>query len=252
MIKEQNQNDLILNQLVLKVFLKSNCVYGYRKIFVVLNRLPNITLWKVRNAYEKLKLKARKTISQKHHRPKEDKTINIQTQNIINRNFKATRANQKWFIDSSVIKLKSGKHLWLCVIIETLANQIVSWKLSHTNDTDLAVATLNLAIDKFGAPEIIHSDHGTPFLSKRFKDILKYNQVIQSVSRVANSLDNRPIEFFFGLLKHEWLYHTELTSLKTADKAINSYVTWYNKDRIQNVLNNMSPEQYLLKYNQLN
>ena len=249
--RQYRHNEEWLKMLVLKVFLESHRVYGYIKIFGILQHFPNVTLWKVRKTYEELQLITRKTISQSKHCPKEDKTTNISTQNIINRNFISTSPNQKWFIDSSCIKLHNKKHLWLCAIVDTFSSNIVSWKLSHTNDTNLAVSTLNLAIDKFGAPKVIHSDHGSNFLSQKFKNILKAHNITQSVSRVANSLDNRPIEYFFGLLKHEWLYHMKLTSLSKASEAINNYINWYNNDRIQIKLNNMSPNQYLTKFNYL-
>ena len=51
---------------------------------------------------------------------------------------------------------------------------------------------------------IIHSDHGYQYLSISFKKILNDNNIKQSMSRIGNLLDNRPIEYFFIILKQEY------------------------------------------------
>ena len=63
------------------------------------------------------------------------------------------------------------------------------------------------------------------------------------MSRVGVSLDNRPAEYFFNLIKAESINHLKgvertFTNIK---KNIDDYIIWYNEDRIQRTLNNDSP-----------
>jgi transposase InsO family protein len=62
--------------------------------------------------------------------------------------------------------------------------------------------------------------------------------MIQSMSRKGNCLDNSPTENFFGRLKTEMFYGKEdrFTSMKHLREAIDSYIEYYNEERIVNKL----------------
>lgn len=217
-------------------------VYGYLRLYhhLILHGINYLTVWKVRKIYEALGLKARKTISMSQN-PKENKTRHNAAPNIINRNFSASRPNEKWFIDSSFIKIKGNKHLYLCAIIDSFSQKIVGYDLGTHIDRHLAIRVLNKAIAEHGAPVYLHSDNGTQFLANSFLAILKKHNIIQSNSRPGHSIDNRPIEYFFCLIKHEWLYHNHLTSYQVTLAEIRCYINWYNNERIQIKLKKLTP-----------
>ena len=50
---------------------------------------------------------------------------------------------------------------------------------------------------------ILHSDQGWQYQHKIYQELLKENDIIQSMSRKGNCLDNAVMENFFGLLKSE-------------------------------------------------
>ena len=56
---------------------------------------------------------------------------------------------------------------------------------------------------------MIHTDHGLQYSSEHFRFMCQKKGWIQSMSRIDNSLDNRKVEHFFGILKTEFLYHHE-------------------------------------------
>lgn len=217
-------------------------VYGYLRLYhhLVLHGINYLTVWKVRKIYEALGLKAKKTISMSQNL-KENKTRCNAAPNIINRDFSASRPNEKWFIDSTFIKIGKKKYLYLCAIIDSFSQKIVGYDLGTHIDRHLAIRVLNKAIAKHGAPVYLHSDNGTQFLANSFLAILKKHSIIQSNSRPGKSVDNRPIEYFFCLIKHEWLYHKHLTSYQLALAEIHHYMNWYNDERIQIKLKNWTP-----------
>ena len=64
------------------------------------------------------------------------------------------------------------------------------------------------------------------------------------MSRKGNCLDNSSMENLFGILKQEMYYGVEFKSYKQLRKEIESYIKWYNEDRIKTKLNGMSPIDY--------
>ena len=51
---------------------------------------------------------------------------------------------------------------------------------------------------------IIHSDHGFQYTSLDYTNLVNLNKFTPSMSRVGNSLDNRPAEYFFSIFKQEF------------------------------------------------
>ena len=217
-------------------------VYGYLKLYrhLKLEGIHHISLWQVRQIYQGFGLKAKKTISMSKN-PKENKTRCNAAPNIINRNFSASKPNEKWFIDSTFIKIGKKTHLYLCAIIDSFSKKVVGYDLGTHIDQHLAIRVLNKAIAEHGAPVYLHADNGSQFLAEAFVAILERHNIIQSNSRTGKSLDNQPIEYFWGLIKHEFLYHKHLTSYQAALKYITYYINWYNNKRIQPKLKTLIP-----------
>ena len=55
----------------------------------------------------------------------------------------------------------------------------------------------------------------------------------QSMSRVAHCIDNGPMEGFWGILKRETYYGRRFTSKTDLINAMESYIYYYNTERIQ-------------------
>ena len=73
---------------------------------------------------------------------------------------------------------------------------------------------------------------------------MKENNIVQSMSRKGNCLDNAVIESFFGLLKSELLYLKEFESIDHLKQELEQYIDYYNHKRIKAKLKGMSPVQY--------
>ena len=90
---------------------------------------------------------------------------------------------------------------------------------------------------------IIHSDRGSQFTSKDYKELLLTNGLTQSMSAPASPRDNAVIESFFGHLKDE----INLKGTKTFEQVlaiIDDYMFYYNNVRRQWNKNRMTPIEY--------
>ena len=68
------------------------------------------------------------------------------------------------------------------------------------------------------------------------------------MSRVGNSLDNRPVEYWFKILKHEYLVHIPLKDrkLQRLNDEIQHITSHYNVSRRQRCLNSLTPQEYMI------
>ena len=93
---------------------------------------------------------------------------------------------------------------------------------------------------------IIHSDQGWQYQHSFYTKRLEKKNVIQSMSRKGNSLDNGLMESFFGIMKSEMFYgqennYKDITELKA---AIEKYIDYYNNKRIKIKLKGLTPASY--------
>ncbi|MCH7350350.1 DDE-type integrase/transposase/recombinase, partial [Aeromonas sp. MR7] len=101
---------------------------------------------------------------------------------------------------------------------------VVSWSMSDRPDADLAVKALEMAYQQRGCPSgvLFHSDQGSQYGSRVFRQRLWRYRMTQSMSRRGNCWDNAPMERLFRSLKTEWLPTTGYMSLREAKRDISS------------------------------
>ncbi len=158
-------------------------------------------------------------------------TIGKIANNILNRNFKADKPNQKWVTDVTEFKVNEKK-LYLSPIVDLYNGEIVSYNLSKHPNFNQILDMLKKAFKKIpnNTNLILHSDQGWQYQMKQYQAKLKKKGIIQSMSRKGNCIDNSCAENFFGILKSELFY-------------INEYIKYYNNNRIKSRLK-MSPVNY--------
>ena len=165
--------------------------------------------------------------------------------NIIDRDFKADRPNQKWTTDITEFAL-FGKKLYLSPILDMFNGEIVSYDISTAPALPQVMNMLEKAFAKVKETKgiIFHSDQGWQYQHAYYQKTLKNHGIIQSMSRKGNCLDNSVMENFFGLLKSELLYLQEFKSLEDFEKKLHEYIYYYNNKRIKLKLKGMSPVEY--------
>ncbi|MFD1425721.1 transposase, partial [Kroppenstedtia sanguinis] len=73
---------------------------------------------------------------------------------------------------------------------------------------------------------------------------LKSYGMLGSHSRRGNCFDNACIESFFSHLKTEKLHLTQPKTFEEAYTAVEEYITFYNKERFQKKLGDLSPVEH--------
>ncbi|MGK8426854.1 IS3 family transposase [Bacillus cereus] len=165
--------------------------------------------------------------------------------NLLNRNFQASKPNQKWVTDVTEFHLQ-GQKLYLSPVLDLYNGEIIAYNIASRPTYSLVSKMLNSAFKRLndGETPILHSDQGWQYQLKRYQNHLKEKGIIQSMSRKGNCYDNAVIENFFGLLKSELLYLKEFESMEHFKIELENYIHYYNHKRIKGKLKGMSPVQY--------
>lgn len=165
-------------------------------------------------------------------------------ENVISRNFTASKPNEKWFTDVTYLKVYNT-NIYLSAIIDTYDQSIVAWKISRINDNQLVKDTLDLAFEANpDAKPHIQSDRGSQYTSGMYREMsLKYRFKI-SMSRVSKCLDNQPIESFWGTLKSEYYYRNKFDSFESLVDGIESYITRYMHKRYVKKFGGLTPSEF--------
>lgn len=169
--------------------------------------------------------------------------------NRLQRDFTATRPDQKWLADITYIRVAQG-WLYLAVILDCFSRRIVGWSLSRNIDADLVCAALEMALSRrCPSGELVHhSDRGVQYASRSLRERLAGAGVTMSMSRKGDPWDNAMMESFFGSLKTEWIttgYPTEAEARMEVFKYIEMF---YNPTRRHSALGYVSPAEYERRY----
>ena len=162
--------------------------------------------------------------------------------NVLHREFRAEKPNQKWVTDVTEFRL-FGQKLYLSPILDLCSGDIVSYTLSHSPNLPMVITMLEQAFAKIpdNTKLLLHSDQGWHYRHKRYVEMLQTKGVRQSMSRKGNCYDNAVMENFFGHLKSELLYLQEFESMDHFKQELIEYIDYYNNRRIKARLKGLPP-----------
>ena len=167
--------------------------------------------------------------------------------NVINRDFLQGKSKKVLLTDITYLTYANGKRAYLSVIKDASTRMILSWQLSLTLDLRFVINTVNEILDFYKGEldlnVIIHSDQGVHYTSPRFQNLLKQNNLGQSMSRKGNCWDNAPQESFFGHMKDEIDYKS-CNEFEELQIMVDDYMDYYNNFRCQWNLKKLTPVQF--------
>ena len=168
--------------------------------------------------------------------------------NLLNRDFRTEKPNQKWVTDVTEFSL-FGEKLYLSPILDLHSRDLVSYTISDRPVLSMVTSMLDRAFEKIpdGTDLILHSDQGWQYQHKQYQRMLQKKGIRQSMSRKGNCLDNAVIENFFGLLKSELLYLQKFESMEHFKRELIDYLDYYNNRRIKTKLKGLPPALHRLQ-----
>ncbi len=162
--------------------------------------------------------------------------------NLLSRDFRADRPNQKWTSDITYIATDEG-WLYLAAVIDLFSRQVVGWSMQAHMQARLVTDALRMAwFRRRPAPGLIfHSDRGSQYCSHEFQSALAGYEMKSSMSRKGDCWDNAPTESLWGRLKVARLYGRRFATRREAMDEVIDWLTFYNHRRLHSTLGYVSP-----------
>ena len=235
--------DAELKTLIRSIYDEHHGRYGYRRIRDELkNRGYIVNHKKVQRIMQELGLKC--LVRMKKYRSYKG-TVGKVAPNVLERNFKADKPNEKWVTDITEFKL-FGEKLYLSPMLDLFNGEIITYTIGRRPTYSLVSSMLDQALERLKDDDqlMIHSDQGWHYQMKEYRHALREYGITQSMSRKGNCYDNAVMESFFGILKSEFLYLKEFDSVEHFIQELHQYIDYYNDKRIKAKLKGKSPVQY--------
>ncbi|HAP8571812.1 TPA: IS3 family transposase, partial [Enterococcus faecium] len=168
--------------------------------------------------------------------------------NRIHRRFYTSICHQKITTDTTEFKYHEAdakgiirqKKLYLDPFMDMFNSEILSYRISEKPNALAVMEGLEEAVQTTNdCPyrRMFHLDQGWAYQMKAYRNKLKEYKIFQSMSRKGNCLDNSLMENFFGLLKQEIFHGKVYNCFEELKSAIDSYIYYYNNERIKQKLN---------------
>lgn len=241
--REQANEELVAQ--IRQIHKESGQTYGSPRITAALhqrgiccNKKRIARLMRIKGIVPKTKKKFKVTTCSAHKRP----IVN----DLVKRQFTASLPDKVWTSDITYIWTRQG-WLYLSVFLDVCSRRIVGWAMKGRMTDQLVTDAFKQAImhRKVSPGLIVHSDRGSQYRSRFFKELLDKTGCHQSMSATGNCYDNAITESFFATLKKEHVFHERYKIRYEAKRSIFKYIEmFYNRKRLHSSLGGLSPHQY--------
>lgn len=228
--------------LIKEVFEAGKSRYGWRQIRMHLERKKKIIM----NHKKIIRIKNKYNLITKIRRRNPYKAIMKKTtdhrtfENKLDRNFNQIIPHRVFCTDITYL-FYNNRVAYLSVIKDIATGEIVAWHASQHITMELVLGTIN-QMGKY-KDALIHSDQGFHYTNPEYISKVNVLEMVQSMSRKGNCIDNAPIESFFGHLKDDVDYK-DCKTFEELYQFVENYIKYYNNERAQWDKNKMTPVEY--------
>jgi putative transposase len=165
---------------------------------------------------------------------------------LVNRDFSASKVDEKWCGDLTEIPTDEGK-LYLASVIDLAARRIPGFAIGEHHDAELAAGALKMAAAIRGGDVrgvIFHTDKGSEYTASLFEEVCERLGVTQSMGRVGSCFDNAAAESWHSTLEFELLSRRRFATKAEARREVARYIDRYNTTRRHTSCEMHSPVDY--------
>jgi transposase InsO family protein len=165
---------------------------------------------------------------------------------LVNRDFSASKINEKWCGDLTEIPTDEGK-LYLATVEDLAARRLPGFAIGEHHDAELATTALQTAVAVRGGDVggvIFHSDKGSEYTADPYTAACRRLGVTQSMGRVGSALDNAAAESFNSTLEFELLSRRRFATKAQARQEVAAFIDRYNRVRRHSSCEMHSPVDY--------
>lgn len=216
----------MIKEKVLEYWLKFP-MYGYPRLTILLNKKLQFGVGTGLIYQLMCELGIQSRMIKKWKKPKTYATIE-QRPNLIK---KLADKSKVLLTDITYIRVNQ-KWVYLASLYNPETRRVMSHKIGKHMTKELATSVIEPNILKKLGTTIVHSDMGSQYTSDLFEKTLSNYGMKHSYSKKGCPGDNARIESFHSILKREYVNFQSFKTIHEAIAGIDSYIRWYNHDRI--------------------
>lgn len=136
------------------------------------------------------------------------------------------------------------KYYYISLITDAYSKKILGANVADNMEAVESVKALKEAlkhVDARATGIIHHSDRGSQYCSAEYVKVLKKRGIAISMTDNGDPLENAIAERVNGIIKDEYLFQYNVSTLSEAEKILAEVVKLYNEERPHTSLNNMTP-----------
>ena len=156
-----------------------------------------------------------------------------------------TRANQVWALDTTYIPMAKG-FVYLTAVVDVANRKVLAHKVAITLEACHATEIIEQAFARYGTPEIVNTDQGSPFTAEEFTRVVLARNCKLSMDGRGAWRDNVFVERLWRSVKYERVYLKAYDSVSAARTDIADYLSWYNTHRPHSKLGRLTPQEKYL------
>ena len=153
--------------------------------------------------------------------------------------------NKVWQSDITYYEV-NDRFYYLIFLIDIYTKIIVGYAVSDHMRAEANLHALKMALERFGYPEIHHSDRGSQYLYKPYLNQLQDQQTQVSMGLIGQ--ENAFAERINGTIKNEYLRYRTIRSFEELKRWTKQAVEDYNQRRIHNHIGRRAPLDFLAEY----
>lgn len=158
-----------------------------------------------------------------------------------------------WVADFTYVWTPNG-FCYVSFVTDVFSRRILGWRVSTVKTTPLVLLAIEQAMftrrrtsyEFTTNGPLHHSDAGSQYTSLAFTGALAEAGITGSIGTVGDALDNALMESTIGLFKTEVIEHEQTTwsTWREVEKAVASWIHWYNHERLHSSIGDIPPVGY--------
>ena len=160
---------------------------------------------------------------------------------------KTKRPNEMWATDCSYLKVTGWGYYYLVTVMDDFSRFILAWQLKTDMSADSLIDVTQEAVDLTGMTDVpvedrtfLLSDNGAGYISRKFNEYLGLVGIKHITAAPYHPQTNGKIERYHLTIKGK-LNMVPYDTPSELERAINSFVRYYNYYRYHEALKNVTP-----------
>jgi putative transposase len=157
---------------------------------------------------------------------------------------RATRANEIWHVDTTLIRLLDGSKVYLHAIIDNFSRRVLAWRV---NDSFIPAVTAELLIEagseiEDGKPQLL-VDGGVENYNSAVDKLVDSGVLKRILAQTEIRYSNSLIESWWRVIKHQWLFLNTLDTVASVRKLVAFYVEQHNRHLPHSAFKGQTPDE---------